>query len=273
MQVRVPLSSTFTSKSISSSVMPNVSAAKQRRLAQRSTSPQAAPGKEEVTTDLAPTTRAIHRPLVSPSMSAGSSVRLLVASLGNPAPYLETRHSAGHLVIKSIARLLSASPFVRDRSIAKGHVSTSFARPDWLLWQSPSLMNVSGPPLADALSAFSRMNTGDVSPVGLVLLHDELELSPGMVKERSKNTSHKGHNGLKSVAQSLRSSRSLDQIPMIKIGIGIGRPDGRGQGDVSDYVLKKMTRDEKQKLEDTAEKALALIDSFGEKIAKTKASL
>ena len=196
------------------------------------------------------------------------TARLFIASLGNPAPYLETRHSAGHVLIKSIAHALSCPPFSRNRGYAKGLTTSPFTQPGWLLWQSPSLMNVSGQPLRDALLTFIKAGSSAHDRVGLVILHDELESAPGMIRERSKTTSHQGHNGLKSVAQSLRGARLLDQLSMIKIGIGIGRPDSRGGADVSSYVLKKMTWEEKQQIEDGAGQAIQLIERFAEKLSK-----
>lgn len=130
-------------------------------------------------------------------------------------------------------------------------------------------MNVSGPPLRDALRAFIKdgpaPSVGD-SRVGLVILHDDLESSPGTIRERGKQTSHQGHNGLKSVRTGLNSSNMWDKLSMVKIGIGIGRPGSHQSKDVADYVLKKMTWDEKQQIEDGAGQAIKLIEAFAQKI-------
>ena len=130
-------------------------------------------------------------------------------------------------------------------------------------------MNVSGPPLRDALHAFIKNgpppSVGD-SRVGLVILHDDLESSPGTIRERGKQTSHQGHNGLKSVRTTLNNSHMWDKLAMIKIGMGIGRPGSHQSKEVADYVLKKMTWDEKQQIEDGADQAIKLIETFAQKI-------
>ncbi|KAI4143289.1 MAG: hypothetical protein L6R39_004628, partial [Caloplaca ligustica] len=77
---------------------------------------------------------------------------LFVASIGNPAPaYTNTLHSAGHTVLTSLQRWLLNPPFTKSRPHASGLLSAS---PEFTLWQSPTLMNVSGPSVSKAYRAF-----------------------------------------------------------------------------------------------------------------------
>lgn len=168
--------------------------------------------------------------------------RLLVASIGNPSPYLSTLHSAGHTVLHSLAKQLSLPPFAKSRAYANGLLSTSAGTP-YTLWQSPSLMNISGSSVNTAWKAFVAEH-GRHGDVKLVVLHDELELALGQVKVKAgKGASPKGHNGLKSIRE------KMPEVEYTRIGIGIGRPDSREPGVVADYVLRKCSPVERMKLE------------------------
>lgn len=118
-------------------------------------------------------------------------------------------------------------------------------------------MNVSGPPLLKAWKQFSQLSDGAGRTTGLVVLHDEMELDPGKLKVKRGNGSAKGHNGIKSVQQSLQGAGLLDVLGnrFVKVGIGIGRPAGgtRESRDVSAYVLGQLTSREKEGLERCAQ--------------------
>lgn len=63
----------------------------------------------------------------------------------------------------------------------------------------------------------------------------------------------RGHNGIKSIQQSFAGQK------FIRIGVGIGRPDSREPKAVADYVLKKMTAREKERIEAAAGKVLSVV--------------
>lgn len=123
------------------------------------------------------------------------------------------------------------------------------------LWQSPTLMNVSGPTLARAFRAWRQqhLGSGREGEGRLVILHDELEAPLGALKVRPGTTSARGHNGLRSVAEVLRGD------DFVKIGIGIGRGASRDKGDVADFVLREMRPSEREKIEGKAEQVLRLL--------------
>jgi len=134
--------------------------------------------------------------------------------------------------------------------------------PQFTLWQSTSLMNVSGKNLLQAWKAFTSSQEPS-AVTGVVVLHDELESSPGVLKVRKGDGSAKGHNGIKSIQDSFRSAGVLSQLGSqryVRIGIGIGRPSSRDQSDVSAYVLGQLTATEKKRIEDKAEELLRILD-------------
>ncbi|KAK6601747.1 peptidyl-trna hydrolase [Botrytis cinerea] len=84
----------------------------------------------------------------------------------------------------------------------------------------------------------------------LVVIHDELELPAGRINVKPGSNSPKGHNGLKSIRDTLRGQ------PYTRIGVGIGRPESRDAGVVANYVLRKMSAEEKRKIEGCVGKVL-----------------
>jgi peptidyl-tRNA hydrolase, PTH1 family len=176
--------------------------------------------------------------------------RFLIVSLGNPAPYLDTLHSAGHLALKALQERLSYEnpPFTSTggRGAGLSSVGSRYA-----LVQSPAMMNVSGLAVQTAWKRVAAPNAQE-SQI-LVLVHDDLESKLGEVKLRKWDASGKGHNGVKST-QKIFSGFPKDQTKRwARITIGIGRPDSRDQKSVSDYVLKKMGGRERSAIQSAAD--------------------
>ncbi|KAF1915487.1 peptidyl-tRNA hydrolase-domain-containing protein [Ampelomyces quisqualis] len=195
---------------------------------------------------------------------------LLVCSIGNPGSvYANTLHSAGHILTSYLSSRKNYKPFTKGLS---GQVSvpatstTSFvgimqgfrrteAEPvtvdqDWTMWQSTSLMNVSGRGVSRAYTEWLkevRRKYGDAKIEGrLVVVHDELESALGKVTIKDGGASAKGHNGLKSC------QASLGKTKWWRVGVGIGRPDSREPDVVAKYVLSKMSSRERDALENSA---------------------
>jgi peptidyl-tRNA hydrolase, PTH1 family len=70
-------------------------------------------------------------------------------------------------------------------------------------------------------------------PARIVIVHDELDLSPGTVRLKAGG-GLAGHNGLRSVASHLHSNDFL------RVRIGVGKPPSATQG--ADYVLRRPPR-------------------------------
>ncbi|MEE4024354.1 aminoacyl-tRNA hydrolase, partial [Gordonia sp. PKS22-38] len=68
-----------------------------------------------------------------------------------------------------------------------------------------------------------------VGPEDLIVLHDELDIDFGSVRLK-RGGGEGGHNGLRSISQSIGSRDYL------RVRLGIGRPPGRQ--DPADFVLK-----------------------------------
>ena len=175
---------------------------------------------------------------------------LLVASIGNPAPYTNTFHSAGHVLLTALASYLDYPPLRRGNGLGGG--LTSHGK-DTILWQSPRLMNDSGSAVSGTWRLFKRRLDPELRTMArLVIVHDELELPLGKIK-LSKGGSAKGHRGLKSCIA------HLGGLEFWKLGVGIGRPISRESGNVAEFVLRRMTTEECAKITNNAEEASILL--------------
>lgn len=192
-------------------------------------------------------------PAPTPTMAATRAMPLLICSVGNPgSTFSNTLHSAGHTVMKKLSERLEFQPYQKSRPLGNGLVSKPLAPTDsdWTLWQSTSLMNVSGKGVKTAHNTWSQDKPDGEGK--LVIVHDELEKPLGAVNLNVRQgASAKGHNGLKSIMY------SIGNVPFVRIGIGIGRPVSRESKDVANYVMRKMTPLEKAKIEGSVEEVIA----------------
>ncbi|KAI0017001.1 peptidyl-tRNA hydrolase [Xylariomycetidae sp. FL0641] len=189
--------------------------------------------------------------------------RCLVLSIGNPKPYLNTLHSAGHFVLAQTQQALGVQqqPNFQPQKFGGQRCLTSFGDP-YTMAQSPTLMNVTGPWLAKAYKDFLSSNMLQASEAPLVVIHDELEEALGNVRTRPWSASARGHNGIKSCHDKLQAKQFQDPH-WYRIAIGIGRPQSRDADAVSDYVLSNMTSQQMNALKKQAvPKVLRALDDI-----------
>jgi peptidyl-tRNA hydrolase, PTH1 family len=152
----------------------------------------------------------------------GSSLDLLVASLGNPGrEYADTRHNVGFMVGDELVRRHGAS----YRAKFSGDLAE--LRLDGLrlaVLKPQTFMNESGRSVGAAVRFFK------VPPESLLVVHDEVDLEPGRLQVRTGG-GLAGHNGLRSVAQHVKTSDFL------RVRVGVGRPERGDPRPVADFVL------------------------------------
>ena len=153
-----------------------------------------------------------------------STLDLLVAGLGNPGrEYEQTRHNLGWLVVDELARRHGAS----FRSKFSGQLAElRLADGKLALLKPETYMNESGRSISAAARFFK------VAPEALLVVHDDVDLEPERVQARLGG-GLAGHNGLRSIAQALRTNDFL------RLRIGVGRPGRGDRRSVADYVLSK----------------------------------
>jgi peptidyl-tRNA hydrolase, PTH1 family len=150
-----------------------------------------------------------------------STLDLLVAGLGNPGrEYADTRHNVGFMVADELARRHGAS----FRSKFSGEVADLRLDGRVALLKPNTFMNESGRSVGAAVRYFK------VPPEALLVVHDEVDLEPGRLQARLGG-GLAGHNGLRSVAQHLRTGDFL------RLRVGVGRPERGDRRPVADFVL------------------------------------
>ncbi|KAG5957422.1 hypothetical protein E4U58_006070 [Claviceps cyperi] len=163
--------------------------------------------------------------------------RFILISIGNPLPnYTNTMHSAGHIGLIGLQKTLQLPPF-ETRKLTKKENYMMTEGPKYTLIQSPSVMNISG----RFVSGLWRhmLTIHEPSNLSLVVVHDNIDRILGDVRFTAWDLSPRGHLGLVSVRNQL-SQGSFPQSPMLRMGIGVGRPPERDSETISNYVLSKM---------------------------------
>jgi len=151
----------------------------------------------------------------------------LVAGLGNPGDrYANTRHNAGRMVVAELARA-SGERFRKARFLPAEVAEIHEGGERVLLVASTLYMNAAGPSYA------SVAKKAGIEPVGVIAVHDEIEIPPGELRVKLGGGSA-GHNGLKSLTQALGTPEYH------RVRMGMGRPPGRQ--DPADYVLQPIGR-------------------------------
>ncbi len=158
-----------------------------------------------------------------------STLDLLVAGLGNPGrEYASTRHNVGFLVCDELARRHGGS-FRSKFSGELADVRVDGARV--ALLKPQTYMNESGRSVGAAARFYK------LEPERLLVVHDEADLDLGRLQARAGG-GLAGHNGLRSVAQHLRSQDFL------RLRVGVGRPERGDPRPVADYVLAPFSPEE-----------------------------
>ena len=164
----------------------------------------------------------------------------MIVGLGNPgAGYKNNRHNIGFQCVELLAARHGLKFDVkRGKALAAvgaiqlpqvGAIRVVLVKPQ-------AFMNVSGPSVL-ALLQFYKIDLAD-----LLVLYDDMDLPLGAIRLRASGGSG-GHNGMKSIIQSLNSNE------FARLRIGIDRPPGRM--DPAAYVLQNFSPQQEEVMAQT----------------------
>jgi PTH1 family peptidyl-tRNA hydrolase len=175
----------------------------------------------------------------------------LVVGLGNPGrEYEHNRHNVGFMIVDLLARR-TGSRFGRHRravaEVAETRLGVGLDAPALVLAKPMAYMNLSGGPVASLVGFYK------VPAQQIIVVHDELDLPFGVLRAKIGG-GEGGHNGLRSISQSL-STRNY-----VRVRFGIGRPPGRQ--DPADYVLSDFTAAERKDLDYLVDRAADMVESI-----------
>ena len=163
-------------------------------------------------------------------MAGGAEFAIL--GLGNPgAEFVGTRHNVGGAAVDLLCRRFGVS--LRTEKGTHARVAAVEADGRRVIFAiCETFMNDSG--LA-ATGVVSRFLDGDATR--LVVVHDELDLAPGIVRIKVGGGTA-GHNGLRSINQHLK------RLDFCRVRIGVGKPRSKEHG--AEHVLSRPSRAESE---------------------------
>jgi PTH1 family peptidyl-tRNA hydrolase len=154
----------------------------------------------------------------------------LIVGLGNPgSEYRETRHNVGFKVIDALADRWRVGDQWREKFDAL-QVKTTVGDDAVIIAKPITFMNLSGQAVA-GLAGFYK-----IEPADIFVVTDDVALPLGRLRARREGGAG-GHNGLKSIIQSL----ATQAFPRMRVGVGRG--DNRR--DLADHVLGRFEADER----------------------------
>ena len=180
-------------------------------------------------------------------LATGNPSTRVVVGLGNAErQYQRTRHNLGaRAVSEAISRL--------GLRLAPGLVPLPMSRSGFVL--PDGFMNDSGQLVLKGVERWRP------SAEGLLVVHDDLDLPLGEVRERDGG-GHGGHNGLRDIIKRLGTGAFQ------RLRIGIGRPSGRM--DPADYVLATLRPEEREPIDAAIQQAVEVIARFVDEPARVR---
>lgn len=170
-----------------------------------------------------------------PTTSLDEGFITLIVGLGNVGSEFEgTRHNLGFMTVDTF-REKNGFPAWQEKSKFKACISEDFINGKKIVLAKPTtLYNLSGESVR-ALKDFYKIDNKDI-----VVVHDELDLPFGTVKEKIGGGSA-GSNGLKSIISHIEAD-----FKRIRLGV---RNDQLEKYDPADFVLSKFSSKEKKQLD------------------------
>ncbi len=191
----------------------------------------------------------------------GAASTLLVVGLANPGTEYEgSRHNVGGDAVREVARRRGVRLAVEPRQRCVLGTLPTPGGPVTLAVPT-TYMNESGAAVAPLVR-----RTSLASLSALVVVHDELDLEPGRLQFKVGG-GLAGHNGLRSIAQSLASQE------FCRLRIGIGKPPSKEHG--GDWVLKRprgVAREQRDRDVESAADALEVLIDAGFEEAQRRAN-
>lgn len=169
----------------------------------------------------------------------------LVVGLGNPGKeYENTRHNVGFDVIDTY--LKSKNIDIKKEKYNGLYTETNINFEKVIFLKPQKYMNLSGEVVRKYIDFFK------IKPEDILVIHDDLDQTLGKVKLK-QNSSSGGHNGIKNIELHLGTKN----YKRLKIGISNDKTI-----DTKNYVLGKISKEERKILDKSIEKCINIIDDY-----------
>ena len=169
----------------------------------------------------------------------------LIVGLGNPGKeYENTRHNIGFMVLDDYVNKKNLT-FSKSKDGGL-YIKTCIENEEVILLKPQKYINLSGEVVIKFVKYY-KINIDDI-----LIINDDLDIELGKYKLKYKGSSG-GHNGLKNIELHL----GTQQYKRLKIGISNNK-----LLDAKDYVLGKLSSDEKLKLQTVINISSEIIDDY-----------
>lgn len=163
----------------------------------------------------------------------------LIVGLGNPEEeYSRTRHNMGFDTINKIAEKNNIK--VNKSKFNSLYGTGTINNEKVILLKPQTFMNLSGNAVRDF------MNFYKIKENQLIVIYDDLDIEPGIIKIRKKGGPGT-HNGMKSVVHEIQTEN------FCRIRVGIGEP--KYKDDLLNHILTRIPDEEYKVLEESTSKA------------------
>jgi PTH1 family peptidyl-tRNA hydrolase len=159
----------------------------------------------------------------------------LAVGLGNPgAPYENTYHNAGRILLESVATIFSNGSALTWKIHKK---LFAYSQNGELIFVKPlTFMNESGKAVREAIRKFN------VPPEDVIIFHDDSDLPLGTWKI-SRERGAAGHHGVESIIDALGANS------FTRVRVGIRPKEEHGRKKAEEFVLKPITKTARALLE------------------------
>ena len=181
----------------------------------------------------------------------------LIVGLGNPdKKYFDTYHNIGFCFIDKLSskldikvkkkecKSLTGEGFIEreEQQIdpKTGKIQTKIIKEKIILAKPQTYMNLSGEAVLELVKKYK------FSLDEILIVLDDIDIEAGTYRYR-ENGSGGTHNGLRNIVQLLKSQEFK------RIRIGIGKDE---RMDLADYVLSKISKENKEKINEAMERAI-----------------
>jgi len=172
-------------------------------------------------------------------------VSWIAVFLGNPGlRYENTRHNAGFICADIIAKEVDAK--INRARFNALTAAIKLGGQQVLLLKPQTYMNLSGNSVKQAMRYY-KLPLDNV-----IVVSDDVSLPAGKLRVRRRGSAG-GHNGLKSIIDKCGGENFL------RVRIGVGAPPHEDY-DMADWVLSKLSVEEKKSISETALKAAAALE-------------
>lgn len=171
----------------------------------------------------------------------------IIVGLGNPGDkYLLTRHNVGFLFVDFLQQKFGFDSFSENSKLKAFITDLTVDGEKFILVKPTTFMNLSGESLVAIKSFYKEVEWSD-----FLICYDDVDLMYGMSRFRESGSAGT-HNGMRSIIE----LSGQDAIPRLRFGVDL---EGR-KGDLSGFVLGKLTVAEQEALTGIFEDGLKLLE-------------